>query len=91
MNGEWSEAYYHCSPLHFVPNLPPSWRLRALRQRFVVLASGEGQWEAPHESWHVANTLGARGIPNRVDMWGTGFDHDWVTWREMLPHYLQEV
>ena len=35
-----------------------------------------------------ADVLGGRGIPNRVDDWGPGVDHDWPTWRAMLPHYL---
>jgi esterase/lipase superfamily enzyme len=35
--------------------------------------------------------LGARGIPNRVDAWGPKYDHDWATWREMLPTYLDDL
>jgi esterase/lipase superfamily enzyme len=29
-------------------------------------------------------------VPNRVDLWGPDHDHDWPTWREMLPKYLAE-
>ena len=32
-----------------------------------------------------------RGVPNRVDPWGEEYDHDWPTWRAMLPHYLAEL
>jgi esterase/lipase superfamily enzyme len=35
--------------------------------------------------------LGNKGIPNRVDSWGTEYDHDWSTWRQMLPKYLDEL
>jgi esterase/lipase superfamily enzyme len=92
MNGEHTFDYHVSSPLHFVPGLPEdSEQLRLLRQRFVILATGEGRWEAPGESWAVARTLGARGIPNRVDPWGTEWDHDWITWRAMLPKYLDEL
>jgi esterase/lipase superfamily enzyme len=38
----------------------------------------------------MARALGDRGIPNRVDLWGPGYDHDWPTWRDMLPRYLAE-
>ena len=38
-----------------------------LRERFVLLAHGKGRAEDPEESWKVANALGARNIPNRVD------------------------
>jgi esterase/lipase superfamily enzyme len=26
-----------------------------------------------------------------VDPWGTEYDHDWPTWRRMLPHYLAQL
>ncbi len=85
---EWSQQ----SPLHFVPHIPePSDHLNRLRERFVLLTHGEGRWEDPQESWRVAHALGARGIPNRVDAWGKEWDHDWITWRKMLPHYLDEL
>ena len=34
---------------------------------------------------------GSKGIPNRVDDWGPGVDHDWPTWLAMLPKYLSEL
>jgi len=39
----------------------------------------------------VADALGAKGVPNRVDEWGTEWDHDWPTWRRMMPQYLGEL
>jgi esterase/lipase superfamily enzyme len=54
------------------------------------MAFGQGRWEDPSESWRMASVLGAKGVPNRVDPWGTEFDHDWPTWRRMLPKYLDE-
>ena len=65
--------------------------LDALRRRFVLLAHGDGRWEEPAQSWRTAEALGARGVPNRVDAWGERYDHDWPTWREMLPKYLDEL
>ena len=91
LGGEHTFDFHIASPLHFVPGLPDGPQLDRLRRRFVILATGEGRWEAPAESWNVAQTLGARGIPNRVDAWGPTWDHDWVTWREMLPQYLHEL
>jgi len=65
--------------------------LEQLRQRFVVLASGEGANEDIGQSWAVAHALGSRGIPNRVDPWGQNWEHDWPLWRAMLPQYLDEL
>lgn len=89
--GEHTFDYHVSSPLHFVPDLAEdSAQLKLLRSRFVLLATGNGRYEAPHESWAVARTLGARGVPNRVDIW-EGSDHDWTTWRAMLPKYLDAL
>jgi esterase/lipase superfamily enzyme len=85
-----SEDLYYASPLHFLPDLNGS-DLEKLRQRFVILASGEGRAEDIGESWRVAHLLGTKGIPNRVDPWGPEWHHDWPTWRHMLPLYLQEL
>jgi esterase/lipase superfamily enzyme len=77
------------SPLHFVPSLDGR-HLDVLKTRMIVLASGEGRAEDLGESWRMANALGAKAIPNRVDPWGQSWHHDWPTWREMLPKYLGE-
>ena len=88
--GEHSFDMHVSSPLHFLPDLGDGQQLQQLRERFVLLATGEGRWEAPGESWQMARLLGAKGVPNRMDPWGTDWDHDWVTWRRMLPGYLDE-
>jgi esterase/lipase superfamily enzyme len=91
IDGDMDEAWYSASPLHFVPGLPEDHPdLARLRERFVLLAHGTGRWEDPKESWRVAGCLGARGVPNRVDEWGGEWDHDWTTWRRMLPQFLEE-
>jgi esterase/lipase superfamily enzyme len=81
---------YVASPQLFLPGLAGP-QLDQLRQRFVVLASGEGRWEDIGESWAMAHVLGAKGIPNRVDPWGPEWDHLWPTWWRMLPQYLAEL
>lgn len=89
LEGRFIQDFYFASPLHFLPGLQGP-QLEQLRQRLIVLPSGQGDFEDIGESWRMAQILGARGIPNRVDPWGTEWRHDWVTWREMLPKYLAE-
>lgn len=60
----------------------------ATRNRFVVLATGEGDYETPEESKRMANMLEAARVPSRLEMWGRDFSHGWNTWRAMLPRYL---
>lgn len=89
-DGRFSDELYYSSPLHFLPGLDGH-RLDALRMRFAVLASGEGEWEDIGQTWRIAQVLGAAGVPNRVDSWGPDYPHDWPTWWQMLPRYLQEL
>jgi esterase/lipase superfamily enzyme len=89
LEGRFNQDFYFSSPLHYLPGLEGP-ALEALRKRLVLLPTGEGRWEDIGESWRIANVLGAKGVPNRVDSWGPRYDHDWVTWREMLPKYLDE-
>ncbi|MCA9689914.1 MAG: prolyl oligopeptidase family serine peptidase [Myxococcales bacterium] len=91
MGGDHTHDFHVSSPLHFLPYMKECAHLERLRTRMVILATGEGRWEDPGESWRVARVLGARGVPNRVDLWGDRYDHDWVTWREMLPKYLADL
>jgi len=84
------EALYFATPLYFLPGLEGP-HLQHLQRRFAILATGEGRWENAGESWAMANVLGSKGIPNRVDPWGPDYDHDWTTWRRMLPQYLREL
>ena len=89
-NGDFSEDLYFSSPLHFLPGLEGE-QLELLKKRFAIIASGAGRAEDMGESWRIADVLGRKGIPNRVDPWGPEWHHDWPTWRRMLPHYLNEI
>jgi esterase/lipase superfamily enzyme len=88
--GAWSQDLFYAAPLQFLPGLDGE-HLDRLRQRRVILASGEGDWEDVGSSWQMASALGDKGVPNRVDNWGPQWPHEWHTWREMLPQYLNEL
>ncbi len=90
IGGPFTDDMYFASPLHFLSGLQGG-DLDTLRQRSIVLASGSGAWENVGESWNAANALGAKGVPNRVDDWGPAYEHDWPTWWEMLPLYLDQL
>lgn len=90
LHGKMNLDFYFSSPLHYLPGLPDGPQLAKLRTRKILLPTGQGKWEDVGESWRIANALGAKGVPNRVDPWGTEWDHNWITWRAMLPKYLGE-
>jgi esterase/lipase superfamily enzyme len=91
VRGHWNDDFYFSSPLHYLPGLGACWQLDTLRSRMVILASGSGRWENIDESRAMASVLGDKGVPNRVDDWGQGYDHDWPTWCRMLPQYVSDL
>jgi esterase/lipase superfamily enzyme len=91
LNGPMTSDFYFSSPYHYLPQQPESRMLDLLRKRFVLFTHGLGRAEDPGESWRTAAILGRVGIPNRVDEWSEDWPHDWVTWREMFPKYLDEL
>lgn len=89
LEGRMNQDFYFSSPLHYLPQLEGP-QLEQLQKRFILIPSGEGNYEDIGESWRLASVLGTKGVPNRVDPWGPEWHHDWVTWRVMLPKYLEE-
>lgn len=90
LHGHWSDDFYFSSPVHFLPDLD-GFQLDLLRTRFVLFATGSGDWERPERTWQMSKALGAKDIPHRVDQWDRSWPHDWPTWRAMLPRYLEEL
>ena len=90
LDGGTSMDLFYASPLDFLPGLEGE-QLDLLRTRFAVIATGQGAWEDVDSSWDAGNTLGRKGVPNRVDTWSHEWAHDWPTWHRMLPQYLDEL
>jgi esterase/lipase superfamily enzyme len=83
-------AYFN-NPTAFVPGLGGRY-LDLLRGACrIVLATGQGQWEAPGATRRFSALLDSRGIPHQLDLWGHDVNHDWPWWRKMLPHHLSTI
>jgi len=81
------QDYYFNQPLYFLPGLEGP-ALEALREVRFLIATGTGRWEAPDESRQLAALLQDKGVPTQLELWGKDADHDWPTWRTMLPLFL---
>ena len=62
IGGPVTEDLYYASPLHFLPLLEGP-LLEALQRRFIVLATGTGDWEDIGESWAVGRRPGVQAGP----------------------------
>jgi esterase/lipase superfamily enzyme len=76
-------------------SMPVQWpegrQLTQLRQRFIEIATGEGNFERPVHSRVMAQALSSRGVPHHLDLWGRRYAHTWGTWREMLQKYVPTI
>jgi len=86
-----NEDYYYNQPARFLPNLGPGAQLDALRAGWFQFGLGGGPHENPAGTWRMAEVLGDRGVPNHVEVWGPDSDHDWPTWRAMLPVFIDRA
>jgi esterase/lipase superfamily enzyme len=88
--GHWDENFYYNHPVDFVPGLAGE-ALDRLREAYFLLAVGSGPWENPRNTVRMGQVLESKGIPSRVEIWGKDADHDWPTWRTMLPVFLDKL
>ncbi len=89
-DGFYDEQVYYNSPAHYMPNLNDHWYLENIRRsHHIHIFSGEGPYEAPWSAREFADVLYGKGITYQLDIWGPEWRHDWPTWRECLPYYLQ--
>ena len=87
------ENVYLNSPLKYLPNLNDPWHLERYRRSKIVVAVGLGRWEedAIRDTRALERILAGKSVPAWVDYWGHDVDHDWVSWRKMLPYFLEKL
>jgi esterase/lipase superfamily enzyme len=86
--GYFDEQVYFNSPIHYIPNLTDHVVLENMRQGKLILATGQGNHEDPEGNRRFSGVLTAKSIPHELALWGHDVHHDWPTWRQMLPYYL---
>jgi esterase/lipase superfamily enzyme len=90
LEGYMSDEAYFNNPSSYLPNLHDHGHLEAIRSGRVNIVTGQGQWEKPEASKRFSTVLWDKGIWNNLDLWGHDMPHDWPTWRQMLPYYLDQ-
>ena len=87
--GFFDDNVYFNNPTMYLKNMNDDYNLPRLQNAdSIVIATGQGAFEAPHKSREFSGLLHSKGIPHLLDMWGHDVNHDWVWWRKMLPYYL---
>ena len=75
------------SPLQWLAQLPEV-VLARLRQRQLMLACTEGDYDDAAATAAVVGALRERGVPTGTEVWGPEHAFGFETWRVMLPRFL---
>lgn len=87
--GYWDEQVYYNSPLHYIPNLTNNWYFEKIKaSHHIHIYTGSGSFEDPESNRKFSSVLWNKGIWHDLQIWGPEVNHDWSTWRNMLPHIL---
>jgi esterase/lipase superfamily enzyme len=87
--GYFDEQVYYNSPEHYLPRLEDAWYLDKIRSsQHIHIYTGSGDYEDPEASRRFSGILHQKAIPHDLGIWGNDINHDWSTWRNMLPHIL---
>lgn len=90
--GYWDEQVYFNSPEIYMKNMGDEWFLSKIRSsNHIHILSGSGSYEDPNASRRFSEVLWSKGIKHDLDIWGHDIDHDWPTWRKMLPYVLAKL
>lgn len=89
-DGYYDDNCYFNSPVDYLPNLSDDTILTQMRSnKHIHIVTGQGDYESPQASIQLSDVLKSKAIPHELDLWGHDMPHDWPTWRQMLPHYLE--
>jgi len=88
-DGYFDDLVYFNSPVDFMKNNYDEHSLNMLRNRRIVIAAGQGNYEKPSASVEFSNILHGKGIGHKLDLWGHDMTHDWPTWYKMFPYFME--
>jgi esterase/lipase superfamily enzyme len=89
--GYYDDNVFFNNPVDYLPNLNDDYHLSRLRDRSIILFTGQGAYEDPGRTYQLSNILNAKGIQHWLDVWGHDVNHDWPWWRKALPIYLDRL
>ncbi|RMH73513.1 MAG: esterase [Gemmatimonadetes bacterium] len=87
-DGYYDDNCYYNSPIDYLPNLEGDHLAKLQTKTHLYILTGQGAYE--HSQWSIdlSAVLKAKHIPHELDIWGYDMPHDWPTWFQMLPYYI---
>lgn len=89
--GYYDDNLYFNNPVDYLPNLNDEYHLSRLRDRSIILFTGQGAFEDPPRTYRLSELLNAKGIHHWLDVWGHDVNHDWPWWLKAMPIYINRL
>ncbi len=87
----YDDSVYFNDMLKYMPNLSDKDILQELKNSYLVICHGKGSWElCNHDAWELAQILGLKQIPHCYSVWDERYPHDWNSWFEQLPFFMDK-
>ena len=88
MDGFYDENFYYNNPIDYIGGMTDAGLIAQISSADVHIATGNGPWEHPVQSYDLSRTLRFKGIAHHLDDWGPLGGHDWPYWKHQLREYL---
>lgn len=87
--GYFDDNCYFNSPVDYLPNLNDNyWMSYLMNRKHIYISSGSGRYETPEQSENFSRMLSNKGIRHSFDLWDSKWNHDTITWNEMLKRII---
>jgi esterase/lipase superfamily enzyme len=90
-DGFFDDNVYYNSPAEFLSNLTDESILENMRNKNIIIASGKGEYEDSQAARDLSGILHCKNISHWLDIWGYDVEHDWPSWKKMLPYFLNNL
>jgi esterase/lipase superfamily enzyme len=90
-SGYFDDNVYFNSPVEFLPNLSDDGIIENMRNKSIIIAAGNGEYEDPQAAKELSDILHSKKVPHWLDIWGYDIEHDWPSWKKMLPYFLENI
>lgn len=80
-------SYLH-NPTQYVPNLNDAWYHQHFQRDWYMILAASNHDICLGDNYNMAELLGRKGIPHRLDVWNNNMPHDWPLWRLMARSYF---
>lgn len=88
LHGYFDDLAYHHNPVDYLPGLDDAWFHGHFHGDWKMVLATSNHDICLGENYRLAEILGRKNIPHRLDVWNNNMPHDWPLWRLMSRTYF---